>query len=892
MKNGKILKSLIALSCCLTMGLGVVTGCSGEPECEHVYNWSVTKESTCSEHGINTGVCGLCGDVKEEELPIDESKHVFTGEWEIAKPTEGADGLAVKTCANNSEHKAEVTLPKVTITGKGYDEKEFITVPTTARTGEMKLTLKNTYGDITFNVELAKRKLDNMEDAVILASSLQENVRSVTGSFKQAIDSIDNNFSYYFGDDYTYIDDQANSIEYWYSLDDDGSVFAMSKENGSSTANVILLPDEGCLNGFHYNSSVSVSSFYGAEQGLARLYETAMNGLETGTTVNYKQIDEVKTERDGSLKDIWFSYSYDSGDWFTRFYVKFSTYSDGTLKELFVETEVIRSYMYVTDEAGSAIFYKEDDESVKSGNAVVGDVIFSYIYPSAEGGGNDYESYQTLDDKGNEVTMYVYEQTDEEGNLIYEKHTQSGIEYYSVTYEKLNSGEYDPNPICVKLDGKPEGLKYVYVTDRYGNTVYDEKGEPVKKIMAKDCYLVNERYTDNHPEVSYKTVNFVQTKKVTQEEVDAGLKDPEVVPPNPYPSDSRYIKDFDITGATAAGVTVDISEGLILPTNKAIKFTLGNITPATATLNTDAIANIYVKDATGALIKLKLDFNNGSQYRILGFFTSADGTVTVNSQYAGDVTLVFETQSGKCKKEVNLTFTKSAPTSLSAEADVYTVTDGKADHKTSGVSIDRPVSLIVGQPLIFRAVAAASEAAYVSTDFMPTADRTGITFTQPEKDNYKEWQLVATEPGEYTVRISYYDGTSSSSAVYAQFKVIVSEAMGVTEMLSGNTFEGEVLIAQSTGNPKKTKITAEFTAEGKINITVGGNEIVYTYGVDGSDNLITAWESGLSSADNKSYDFSFSINEAGDLVISHSTGMGTNMEDKVLSKVVATEGQA
>ena len=122
--NNKFLKSLVALTCVATLGLGVIAGCNKEPECEHVYTWTTHPgdESTCTTPGKRTGVCGICGDVKEEELPIDENAHTFAGEWVITKPTESADGLAVKTCANNPEHKAEVTLPKVTISGKGYDK--------------------------------------------------------------------------------------------------------------------------------------------------------------------------------------------------------------------------------------------------------------------------------------------------------------------------------------------------------------------------------------------------------------------------------------------------------------------------------------------------------------------------------------------------------------------------------------------------------------------------------------------------------------------------------------------------------------------------------------------------------------------------------------------------
>lgn len=898
------------------MGLSALTGCSSEPACEHVYTLVNTVESTCAQAGRQTFRCGICGDIKEENLPLDENKHVFTGEWDITKPTEEADGLAVKTCANNVQHKTEVILPKVTITAAGYDQKEFITVPTTARAGEMKLTLENKYGDITFNVNLAKRVLNNMEDAVILASSLKENVRQANGWIQETKGGLKQNFSYYFGNDYTYIDDDINNKESWYSLDDDGKVFAMSKINGSSTATVEPTPDAGFLNGFFYNSTVNASTFYGAEAGLAQLYETAISGLsggnfeDVGVTISYKEIskDELNSSehksKDGSLNDLWFSYSHYASGWFARFKVVFSTFKDGTLKELEVETEVIRSYMYVTDLDGSIVTYKESDESVKNGNAGAGDIIFAYDYPI------DYVSGAPLyatDSNGDYVFEYVNKAT---GKVAY-KETQEvdGVKhdvYYEVTGGKKTDngdGTYSYTATRQKLDYVPE-LEPVYIKDKFGMTVLDEKGNPIPKIMAAGGYPVDSWYSDEHDEVSYKTVHIEQTKKVTQEEIDDGSKDPEVVPDNPYPSDSLYIKDFDITGAKVAGVTADISNGLTFPTNKVVTLSLGNITPSTATLNSDAIENIYIKDATGSLIKLKFDFNNGSQYKVLSFFTLSDGTVTINSQYAGTLTFVFETQSGKCKKEVEMTFTKSAPTSLTASADVYTVVDGVADYKESSVSIDKPVNLIVGQSLKFWAVAGSVEAAYVSTDIYPGCSSSAIAFTQNEEGSYEEWKLVASAAGEYTITMPYYDGTTASSTVKAEFKVIVSAKPDPMEMLSGNTFKGNVLIAKSIGNPMSKELTAQFTTQDVVDektgdtqtinviiINVSDNEIVYTYGVDENDQLTTQWKSGIEPTV-KSYNFSFSINEAGDLVVSHNTGMGNETEDKVLTKVVRTDGEA
>lgn len=877
MKN-RLLKSLVALTCVATLGLGVIAGCNKEPECEHAYDWTVHAgdESTCTAPGKRTGVCGICGDVKEEELPVDENAHAFTGEWEITKPTESEDGLAVKTCANNPEHKAQVTLPKVTITGKGYDKKEFITVPTTATAGEMKLRLNNEYGAIEFKVNLSKRKLNNMEDAVILASSLQDNIRESVGGFTQEKNGLVNEFSYYFGDDYTYINNGADKIEYWYSLDEDGNVFAMGKKNDDASASVVTSPDKGCLDGFHYNSSVELSTFYGAENGLYNLYTVAQAGIEDNVTVDYKE-SEVEPETNGSVKDIWFSFSYRADSWFARFKVQFTTFRDGTLRNLMVETEVIRSYMFATEEDGETpIYYKEDDPSYIDENGVeqkhpVGDIVFGYEYPT-DYNNNGAPLYEY--DKDGEL---VYEQVDDLGRVIYITE-EDGKKVYTPVLGGREIVHKDGSKEYVTEYGEPlteaPTLHDVYVYDAFGMQLLDSNGNPIRKIMAKGGYPVTNHYSDKHDEISYRTVTFTQTKKVEGQTVE----------PNPYPSDGLYIRDFDIVSATVDGSTIDFVDGTAtLPTNAPIKLNIGNIKPSSAGLKYDAISGIYVIDATGNRIKLKMDFNTGSIYKIFGTYSLQNGLL-INSRYAGTVKFLFVTQGGKCEKEVDITFAKGAPQSFTGVmASVYTVTDGIVDYVDQVVSIDNYVTIIEGQSLNFKAIASGDEASYVSTDVYPTPVA-GLTFTPVEKDGYEEWKLTGETAGEYIVELPYYDGTAASASVKTSFKVVVLPKKGVMETLSGNAFSGEVLISSGSGNPSARTLTATFGTDGKIAITVAGNEIVYTYGVDAeTGELTTAWKSGVEPT-KKSYDFTFFINEAGDLLVRHQTGMGNETEEIVLTK--------
>lgn len=876
MKNKKLLKSLAALICVGSLGVSVLAGCA-DKGCEHAYIYTVHEgdESTCTKAGIQTGVCQLCGNIIELELPLDSSAHDYSGDWVITLPTEENEGKAVKTCANNPEHVYEVTLPKVTLAGHGYDVAEFVTVPTTATGGEMHFEIDDANGAISFNVTVGKRELETLEDAVILASALGDNVRSSEGYFLESLDSIHNNFSVYYGDDYTYVNDDGNKRESWYSYDDDGNIFGMEKLAGAS-ASVMSNPSEDGMLGFYYQSGSSVSSFYGAERGLRQLYDTAQKGKENGTCVGFDG-DINKLNQFEDAVEGYFNYSMSDGSFFCRYNVKFTTYNDGSLKTLEIYTEIIRAFLIATDLDGNQLFYHEGDGYTdKYGNfhkQEAGDVVFAPIYPDENG----VPLYAT-DADGN----YLYEQVDENGDHIWVTEDESGnTKYVKVTVDdegKIMETTLDYVPV----------LHDAYLTDMYGMVVKDANGEPIKKILsagedkAHYGYPVLEYYSDDNEEVSYRYVVFNQTRKVEGETVE----------PNPYDSNSLYVQSFDIESATLSnGTTVQFTDGKIsLPTNSVVNLNISNIQPATAGLAYDPIESIYVVDPTGNRIKLGMSFNNGSAYNIFGVYSSGSGQITLNSRYAGEVQLLFVTKAGKCEKLVDVEFVKSAPTSLTARAALYTVLDGEATYIEQAVSVQSPATAVVGQQISVWAVASGEESGYVSTDVYPliVIGEENVTFTAVEVGGYERWYIVADKPGDYVVRLRYYNGTSAQSSPYVQFSFKVTEKPDLSEMLAGNTFTTTVKVsAGQNRNPVSRTLTAQFSEDGILTVSVDGNVVTYSYEIvkdeNGDAELMTEYKEGMTSEDNVSYDFSFSINEAGDLAVTHSTGMGNDRETMVLT---------
>ena len=69
--------------------------CSKDP-CEHAFRYTVNTPATCTSEGEREGLCGICGTVVTEPIPVDENAHAY-GEWAVTKPTDANTGLAVKT---------------------------------------------------------------------------------------------------------------------------------------------------------------------------------------------------------------------------------------------------------------------------------------------------------------------------------------------------------------------------------------------------------------------------------------------------------------------------------------------------------------------------------------------------------------------------------------------------------------------------------------------------------------------------------------------------------------------------------------------------------------------------------------------------------------------------
>lgn len=113
-----------------------------------VHKWNageITKPATCTETGIETFTCTVCG--QNKNTTIKATDHNYDGsKWKITtEPTEETQGEAQRVCKNNDTHIEKVTLPVLTDTTVWT--KGTTTEPTDATDGSQEYV--SVYGTVT-----------------------------------------------------------------------------------------------------------------------------------------------------------------------------------------------------------------------------------------------------------------------------------------------------------------------------------------------------------------------------------------------------------------------------------------------------------------------------------------------------------------------------------------------------------------------------------------------------------------------------------------------------------------------------------------------------------------------------------------------------------------------
>lgn len=346
MNNKKIYAAFTAALMTVSIGLAGFTACGPDHEC--VYTYKTKVPATCMSAGVEEGVCGICNESYNREIPVDENAHSY-GEWNIVKPTESAEGTATAVCKYNQTHIHTVSLPKLTEEGTGYTSSEITLSPTALKAGERTFVLEDAIGDIMFKIPVPAHGVQTVADAVEVGVAGAEQVRYSYGkSSSNRLNSAISEFYYEFGENYTHLIDSADKYESWYSYDEKGQLFGIRREgisydfeNGKPGQVVTTggkpkqdpLPNAGYMKGervvLYYSSSVSLS-YYGAEECLDELYKWML------ASTNGDAYEEIV--KDGNETVYKFGFGSYNSPYFCELKVEFTLTETNALKHLLVES--------------------------------------------------------------------------------------------------------------------------------------------------------------------------------------------------------------------------------------------------------------------------------------------------------------------------------------------------------------------------------------------------------------------------------------------------------------------------------------------------------------------------------------------------------------------------
>lgn len=367
-------KKLISTACALIMicslGMAAFTGCT--KPCDHIYTWNPDREvpATCTTEGSREGLCGLCGDVVTEPIPVDPSAHKY-GEWEVTAPTEKNTGSAKLTCTLNSSHVVNATLPALTDSVYN-DTVEVITPATVLSEGKSQYRFPHDNGDIVFTVTTPKKTISTVKDVVDLAAASAGEISKSAGITEMPISSDQSmtnrqsvtKFYYEFGDGYTHVYGDGDSREFYctedktsaqgvyaieinnvkYALDEKTGYPKEKTSNGGSPFQNTGL-SASYMHGYMFSLGFTgISGMYGAEKALSEIYSHASKNL------NNDLVESYTIANDGSIDgNFTFGYYNETHYRFSVITVKFSLYNTLSLKSLNVESKI---YGYGSDGVG------------------------------------------------------------------------------------------------------------------------------------------------------------------------------------------------------------------------------------------------------------------------------------------------------------------------------------------------------------------------------------------------------------------------------------------------------------------------------------------------------------------------------------------------------------
>lgn len=892
-----------------TLGVSSLTACNKDKH-THAYNWTTDSEATCVREGHRTGICGGCGDVKSEIIPVDPDAHEFSKDWTIEKyPTESEEGKATRVCANSNTHTFEATLPEITDDGTGYVSSKITVKPHYQTAGNRHFVFAHEAGDVEFDIVLpAHDTIEGLEDIVYYAASLHGNIRQSEGNYiygdPNGTSVQTNSFSNYYGDNYTRVHDGGNRRDFWYSLDENGDPFGISAvvetvdtgdvdENGDRIFEEVkrdpqikIDTNENDLLGFGYESGGGMQMTYGAEDTLLTYYEASQ---EEGAIKFESDYDAVAG---GGYRGT-FSFSRMELSHFCRYSVEFTTFESGEIKTLSVRTKIIRAFMLANTFNGKnansyEIIYDSD-----------GDIVFGEIYEIVNGE-EQYEGDVERNEDGSvkyEYT-YVYEtdengkpvlKTDEDGNPVIATDEDGNEIKHTIPVIKTSG-------VKTKPDGSP-------LMDGFGNDIarpvplgWQEGDDILYYYEEGDRKPDGGYYDSDHEFIAIRTVDFTQTLKNENDEVEE----------NPFPSESLYIHSFDVS---YKGSVLGEGDEVQVNANDLITLDIENVAPAdTAKLDYDPLG-VYLKTESGD--EITLSYTGQNAYNIIGYFSMTENKVVINAKSKGDFTIVLRPRGGKCEREVKLKVAAGIPTGLRAQAYLYSDAGGVERYSWTNHNYENAadlVTLYVGESLYVRALPLADEASFVDASFVSHVPSTfadyftledGATLADGTEATKITAKAITAEWDDQGIDVYVELRSVYDSKVYTRLLIKVVAAPDISETFTG-TYTGRFnqIRMKDKGALVPADVTATFNPDasgkaGKVNLSITSVDksttytCVYTFTYDGGTNTLSCvYESGKNG---ETFDFKIRLNARYKISIEHTTYV---LEDETRTETIVLSKQA
>ncbi len=351
----------------------------------------------------------------------------------------------------------------------------------------------------------------------------------------------------------------------------------------------------------------------------------------------------------------------------------------------------------------------------------------------------------------------------------------------------------------------------------------------------------------------------------------------EPVPENPYPLNGSVYESFEVA---YKGDVIGEGDVIDCTANAQVSLTLQNMKPQSAVNNGKDGFTYYYRDEKG-------------NDHVIGYDTLSDVGVNVYNnrlrfQVAGEVQIVIKT--ARLEKVLTFNVAPIAPTEIFPTAFEYTRT-GYFAHKMS--TVEQTATVYAGQPLYFMAEPSALEINYTDasvTNEVVAGNANACTLVDEvagadlpmsiRTTGAKVSSFVSDVPGVYTVQMK----STMNASVTCSLRVNVVEAPDIKDVLSGGSY------MQELNYPVKGAVSVDFVeAEGytKAIVSFNGRDTELKCVYDESTKTLTSELLSVPGLfDDVVYNFSLSLNEAYNLVLTHPTGFEVFTESAVLYRDV------